>query len=236
MDAAGVDRVVLVPPSIEGGRNDLAIAAVRQYPGRFAIMGRLELDDPAARGRLARWREQPGMLGLRINFKSELKRLPDDPAFDWFWAEAAAASVPVFCSVMQADAGSVAVIARRHPGLRLTVDHLGIVSDKEKDEAAFRNLDTLLAIANCPNVAVKVSAMPCYASEDYPYRSLHPYLQRVHAAFGAQRMFWGSDLSRLRGPYRECVTLFTEHMPWLSPAELESIMGRGLCAWLDWPA
>lgn len=234
MDAAGVDRVVIVPPSIEGGRNDLAIEAVQQHPGRFAIMGRLELDDPAARGRLARWREQPGMLGLRINFKSELKRLPSDPAFDWFWIEAEQAGVPVFCSVTQADAHSVKTVAQRHPGLRLTVDHLGIVSDRQKDEEAFRNLDQLLAIADCGNVAVKVSAMPCYASEGYPYRSLHPYLRRVHERFGPRRMFWGSDLSRLRGPYRECVTMFTEQMPWLGAGDLEWIMGRGLCEWLDW--
>ncbi len=114
------------------------------------------------------------------------------------------------------------------------MDHLGIVSDKEKDEEAFRNLDQLLAIADCGNVAVKVSAMPCYASEGYPYRSLHPYLRRVHEHFGPKRMFWGSDLSRLRGPYRECVTMFTEQMPWLGAGDLEWIMGRGLCEWLDW--
>ena len=30
MDAAGVDRVVIVPPSWEGDRNDLALAAARR--------------------------------------------------------------------------------------------------------------------------------------------------------------------------------------------------------------
>ena len=34
MDAAGVDRVVIVPPSWEGDRNDLALAACRQHPAR----------------------------------------------------------------------------------------------------------------------------------------------------------------------------------------------------------
>lgn len=50
----------------------------------------------------------------------------------------------------------------------------------------------------------------------------------------AERMFWGSDLSRLRGPYRECVTMFTEEMPWLSARDLEWIMGRGICEWVEW--
>ena len=46
MDLAGVRRMVLVPPSWEGDRNDLALAAAQQYPDRFAVMGRLALRDP----------------------------------------------------------------------------------------------------------------------------------------------------------------------------------------------
>src|SRR5436190_3589456 len=40
MDAAGVARVVIVPPSWEGDRNDLALAAAQRHPDRFAVMGR----------------------------------------------------------------------------------------------------------------------------------------------------------------------------------------------------
>jgi len=41
---------------------------VRDYPGRFAIMGLLPLDQPSSRSRIATWRQQPGMLGLRYTF------------------------------------------------------------------------------------------------------------------------------------------------------------------------
>ena len=44
MDEAGVDRVVVVPPSWPGDRNDYALEAARRYPGRFAVMGRLPLE------------------------------------------------------------------------------------------------------------------------------------------------------------------------------------------------
>src|SRR6516225_3640254 len=40
IDAAGVARVVIVPPSWEGDRNDLALQAARLHPDRFAVMGR----------------------------------------------------------------------------------------------------------------------------------------------------------------------------------------------------
>src|SRR6266511_1361033 len=68
MDQAGVDRVVIVPPSWEGDRNDLAIAAAVAHPNRFATMGRLDPQNPQSRGKLKTWRKQPGMLGLRFTF------------------------------------------------------------------------------------------------------------------------------------------------------------------------
>ena len=74
MDEAGVDRVVIVPPLVEGERLDYAQEAVRRYPGRFAIMARIPLDKPDRAQRLATLRDQPGVLGVRFNF---LKRLVD---------------------------------------------------------------------------------------------------------------------------------------------------------------
>jgi hypothetical protein len=56
----------------------------------------------------------------------------------------------------------------------------------------------------------------------------------VVSAYGAARIFWGSDLTRLPCPYRLCVTMFTEEMRWLTSTELELIMGRALCEWLRW--
>jgi predicted TIM-barrel fold metal-dependent hydrolase len=46
MDEAGVDRAVIVPPSWPGDRNDYGLEAVKRYPGRFAVMGRIPLEKP----------------------------------------------------------------------------------------------------------------------------------------------------------------------------------------------
>ena len=37
-------------------------------PGRFAIMGRIALDKPDRAARCPTWRDQPGVLGVRLNF------------------------------------------------------------------------------------------------------------------------------------------------------------------------
>ena len=45
MNAAGVGRVVIVPPSLDGIRNDLGLAAAQAYPERFAVMGKIDVKD-----------------------------------------------------------------------------------------------------------------------------------------------------------------------------------------------
>ena len=234
MDEAGVSRAILVPPRVEGGRNDLSLEAARAHPGRFAVMGKLDQGAPDARDQLAAWRTQPGMLGMRFNLKGALEPLLTDGRMDWVWPAAERAGVPLYLQIVQAKAPLIGEAAARHPGLKVVLDHLAIASDAQKDEEAFAGLDHVLALAKLPNVAVKVTTLPNYTTDTYPYRRLHPYLRRVYDAFGPKRMFWGSDLSRLRGSYRECVTMFTEDMPWLSGDDLEWIMGWGVCEWLGW--
>ena len=129
MNAAGVHRAVLVPPGWEGARNDLALAAARAHPDRFAVMGRIA----------------PQLLS-------------------------------------------------KSPG----------------------GGDRLAQAAS------------------YPFRSLHTYIRQAYDAFGPQRLFGGTDLSRSPIPYRQHLTMFTEEIPWFSADDKAWIMGRGMCEWLGW--
>ena len=234
MDAAGVRRAVLVPPYVDCERNDLVLAAAQRHPDRFAVMGRLDLEAPGARTRIGGWRSQPGMLGLRCSFnRPELAAALIDGRADWLWEEAERAAVPVMALVPHAMLQRIDRVAERHPRLKLALCHFSLANDT-RDAQAFRDFDRLLALAARPNVMVKASALPCYTSDTYPFRRLHPYIRRVYDAFGPPRMFWGSDLSPLPCSYRQCITLFTEELPWLSAQDLEWIMGRGLCEWLEW--
>jgi predicted TIM-barrel fold metal-dependent hydrolase len=84
------------------------------------------------------------------------------------------------------------------------------------------------------NVAVKLSGAPSYSSHPYPYRNIHPYLRQIFDAFGPQRCFWGTDITRMPCSYRQCVTMFTEELPWLRGRDLELVMGEAICDWLGW--
>ncbi len=237
MDGAGVDRAVLVPPGWEGSRNDLALAAAHAHPDRFAVMGRIPHDRLSkSQGALVGWRKQPGMLGLRLAFNTpKAAAIFSSGKLDGLWNDAEAEGVPLMILVWHADVHFVDAIAAKHPGLRIVMDHLALKSS-QRDAEAFRDFDKLLAIAKRPNVAAKASALPSYTSDTYPFPSLHPYIRQAYDAFGPQRLFWGTDLSRSPIPYRQQVTMFTEELPWLTTDDKEWIMGRGICEWLGWPA
>jgi len=135
MDEAGVDRVV-VPPTLEGDRLDYAQEAVKRYPGRFAIMGRIALNDPTTARRFPTWREQPGVLGIRLNIAGEQAAWLTDGTADWFWLAAEKAGIPVmFLTTGQTH--QFARIAERHSQLVLIIDHMGVViGEREEQDGA----------------------------------------------------------------------------------------------------
>jgi L-fuconolactonase len=78
------------------------------------------------------------------------------------------------------------------------------------------------SLAALPNVTCKLSGAhttPARASD------LRPYYQTVLAAFGPDRLMFGSDwpVSTLAAPYRQVCDLYRELTAQLSPAEQEAI-------------
>jgi predicted TIM-barrel fold metal-dependent hydrolase len=236
MDEAGVNAAVIHPPGWDPNSAEMALQAVRDYPGRFAIMGALPLDNPQSRERIATWRQQPGMLGLRYGFLSDpMRRWLADGTLDWLWAAAEKAGVPI--AMLATDSlKEIGGIAERHPGLRLTIDHLGGRggTSKLKDAAAMTHIPDLLALATHPNIGVKATGVPHYSGEKYPFPALQPYLRQVFDSFGPHRMFWGTDITKMPCSWRQCVTMFTEELPWLKGRDLELVMSEALCAWWGW--
>jgi predicted TIM-barrel fold metal-dependent hydrolase len=233
MDEAGVDAAVIHPPGWDPKSTEVALEAARQHPKRLSILGRLALDRPESRKQIDGVKTLPGMLGLRFTFLlPHQKSWPMDGTIEWLWPAAERAGVPI---ALQAShfLPVVGKVAERHPRLKLIIDHLGRPS-RTQDEAAWATLSELLALAKHPNIAVKATGAPSYSSEPYPYRNIHAHLRRLYDAFGPDRLFWGTDITRMPCTWKQCVTLFTEELPWLTAADKELIMGGAICKWLDW--
>jgi predicted TIM-barrel fold metal-dependent hydrolase len=236
MDEAGVDRVVIVPPSWPGDRNDYAIEAVQRYPTRFRIMGKLPLQDQKSADLLAKWKDQPGMVGVRVLFNNP-QTIPwlSDGTVNWFWAAAEKAGLPLMFFA-PGFSSLVGPIAERHPGLTLILDHMNVTPAMVKDYKIDEGIGQTVALAKYPNVSVKVSASPGLSRETYPFRDVAVHVQRVFDAYGPQRCYWGTDMtnSYAKASYRQRITQFTEELSFLSESDKDWVMGRAIVQRLKW--
>ena len=197
-------------------------------------MARFEPMLSGARDFMPQCRSMPGVRGIRQSFhRSGLREMLLGNDVDWFWQQAHDLDLAVMVLALQKNMPRIGEIAARFPKVRIALDHMGL--HEGKDEEAFKHFDNVLALAKHPNISVKTSCLPLFTADAYPFRRIHGYIRKVYDAYGAQRMFWGSDLSRLPCSYWQGITFFTEELHWLKVSELELVMGRGLCQWSDWP-
>jgi predicted TIM-barrel fold metal-dependent hydrolase len=234
MDEAGVDRVVIVPPGLND-RNDYAIEAAKRYPNRFAVMGRIPLQDPKSAALLPKWKEQPGMLGVRVTFLGPAAAWLDDGTANWFWPAAEKAGLPVMFLAF-GMVSKFAPIAERHPRLHLIIDHMGANTPIAKEKRLPDVIGHAVALAKYPNVSIKISNLVSSSLEPYPFRDLNDHLRRVFDAYGPQRCYWGTDLTNqfARATWRQRITHITEELNFLSESDKDWVMGRAILERLKW--
>jgi predicted TIM-barrel fold metal-dependent hydrolase len=235
MDEAGVSRAMLVPPSWEGDRNDYAAESAAKYPDRFVVAGRVPLQTRLEPEELRAVCERFNLKGLRFTFArgASLNWMTDGTA-DWLWSAAQEINMPVFIYAPSLTE-QIDRVLTDYPGLRLTLDHFALNTvwrDDELDEP----IRQAISLARHPNLSVKASSLPSYVTDPYPFRSLHPRLRAVVEAYGPERVFWGSDVSRLTSTYRECVTYMSEALEFLDDKDFALVMGGAFSALVDWPA
>lgn len=213
MDAVGVDKAVLFPIEPEWGP-----WACAQVPERFAyvpmlrppgVLGGLDVADPGLPAQLARWAEDPACVAVRM-----MHTLPghlfqagaagpwvsDVDVYEPLLQGCLEHGLPLFMSTAGALDGPAEVL-RRHPEIVVIVDHLGLRQNPTfgLDTPPMRDLPGLLALAEHPTAHVKVSGVPTLSGGHYPFDDLWDGLEQVVAAFGAERLMWGSDISRVMG-------------------------------------
>jgi L-fuconolactonase len=236
MDEAGVDRAVIVPPSWPGDRNDYAIEAVKRYPTRFRVMGKLPLQDAKSLDLLPKWTEQPGMVGVRVIFNNA-QTIPwlTDGTADRFWPAAEKAGLPVMCFAPGRTA-MLGPVAEKHPQLTLILDHMGVTAAMMREGKLDEGIGHTVALAKYPNVSVKVSASPSLSREPYPFRDVAGHVKRVFDAYGPQRSYWGTDLtnSYAKASYRQRISQFTEELSFLGESDKDWVMGRSIVQRLKW--
>ncbi len=44
----------------------------------------------------------------------------------------------------------------------------------------------------------------------------------------------GTDSTQMPSAWQQCVTVFTEELPWLKGRDLKQVMSEALCNWVGW--
>ena len=172
MDEGGVDAAVIHPPGWDPNSTDMAFAGGAGLSGPVRDHG-CAAARPAGIARAHRGLARPAghaRPALRVPARSRRGSGWPTARIDWLWAEAEKAGVPI-ATLATDSLTELGRIAERHPGLRLTIDHLGGRGGLTtlKDAAAMTHMPELLALAKFPNVAVKATGAPGYSGEAYPY-------------------------------------------------------------------
>lgn len=233
MARAGVTGALLLGPTWEGARNDYVLETAAADPTRFGAICRWATGDPAEAERLAGWRQIKGMRAIRLSLnRGGVVGALAAARSSGFFAAAERYSVPL-CVYAPRRYDLYRDLIEAYPGLRITVDHAAV--DESDDRPLPEAAAALAELARYPGIAVKASALPCFVREERPFPSITEAVYRLVEAFGADRVFLGSDLSRLPVPYAELVDVFVHRLPELSATERAMICGRALATWLQWP-
>lgn len=234
LDECGVDAAIQVTPTIMGFDNDYGLAVAGRLPERLGVFGRFDTDASDTAGRLARWMAQPGALGVRLTFFGATAASPEGlRRLEPFWAACEDQAVPV--AVLAPDAlEELAAVAARHPRLRLIVDHLGLAVYEGSPDPLV-GWSHLAALAEQPNLRVKISTLVETSKEGFPFRDVHHRLAVAVELFGAERLIWASNHPVVLSAcsYREsleflgaCEFLDHDQLEWLTHRSLSEFLAE----------
>jgi predicted TIM-barrel fold metal-dependent hydrolase len=222
MERTGISYAVLVQSSAFGANNRYIVECLHRFPGTFRAIGLVHPLDTQAPRRLKEWASR-GVSGFRFHpvFFEDPSWL-DAPSSDRIWDAAEETDSILQFHVRPEHGPGLASIAARHPNVRVIVDHLG------KPDVSTEGSDRpILALAELPNVWIKIGDYQIASEMDYPWPDLKPFVRRLSERFGTERMIWGTGYAgRARlVPLEQAIELVTNHLD-LSQTAIEDILWR----------
>ena len=227
MELNGVAKTVLVQ-STATLDNSYVLECRQRFPGRLAVVCRVDVDDPAAP---TPWKAcampapRPCASATSTARRETTPWPSGGPPPDWACPSASAARPRVFAS------DEFAALVEELPNLTVIIEHLAgmgihaIGAPEMPPDDVFRQS---LTLARFPNTVMKIHGMGEISDPPFPYRNTPPYVRMAYDAFGPDRMIWGSDWPRVtnREGYRNSLRYTRQQMEeWCPQADLAKIFG-----------
>ncbi len=228
MDDHGVDWSVLVQTSWSTWDNGYIADSAARFPNRLIGHGLIDPQNPNNAEQARYWVKERGLAGFRFHpmyYPNEKILLTAQNQA--LWEELAALNVVIQFHLRAEQADQVAVIAQRYPHLKLIIDHMGY-PQSDAPPAAFQ---PIVDLAHYQNMYFKLSDVAGRSKQGFPYTDVHPFIQMLLNAFGAQRTVWGTGypghhrLKHKWPPLAEELRLIREGLPFLNAGDKERILG-----------
>jgi len=237
MDEVGVDGALLVSPiTMYQYDASYALDVYAKHPTRFRLIKPVDPSDPAVADTIADWAATTGAVAIRIMLNRVMSEDPADPGLNHVLATAARHALPVNL-LCWGRLDQAKQLAARNPNTTLVIDHLGLQQPFEPPAPinAFGDLPNVLALAELPNVSIKISGACTLSQQPFPYNDIWNPLARIFDAFGMNRCMWGTDWTRAIAllTYREGVEVFRV-ADRLSDSDKAALMGGTLQEIYDW--
>ncbi|RYZ36211.1 MAG: amidohydrolase [Sphingobacteriales bacterium] len=231
----GFDGCVVVQSNQTEEENDLQLLHAQQHPFIKAVIGWVDLQNPAVEERLAFYRSYPIMKGFRHILQGEPDRaLMLRPAFKngigLLQRYGFTYDILVFPDQLKYAAQLVAAF----PEQQFVIDHIAkpdiknaTSSDWEKD---------LRAVAANKNVFCKISGMVTEAEwKQWKNTDFKPYIDTVVDAFGTDRIMYGSDwpVCLVAGSYTAMLGIVQEYFAAFSETEQADFFGGNACSFYN---
>jgi L-fuconolactonase len=223
MRVNGVARTVLVQFIGYRWDNRYALDTMKKCAPAFMGVCRVNPTDPAAPDHLQNLTEQ-GFHGVRLSPAG-------DVAGDWItgglmpplWQRAQTLQVPMQIYAPITRMPDVLALIEKYPDLDVIIDHMADCSIDQPQE-----LDKLIALARFPRVFVKISHIWSISRQPYPWLDAQEYVKRLYAAFGPQRLMWGTDWPVCNGwtTYNRTLSVVRDDMAFLNEEDKSWILSK----------
>ena len=194
LDAAGVDRIVVVQAAWTLAETLFTIGLSTRFPWIAGIVGWVDPLSPSLAEEIAALMLTGRLKGIRPVNADDNRSIAWllDARLERCWSLMRDAGLVLDVLVQNPDEVPLVIhLARRHGDLQIVLDHCA-----KPDIAGGRYLpwaDDITELARLPNVACKLSGLLNSAAPGAGADALRPYAALVLGAFGGDRVLWASD-------------------------------------------
>ena len=230
MKQAGIGRAAIVHASTAYGYDNSYVADVAAaHREMFCYVGAIDVMADDARESVQYWVTQRGMAGFRI-FAAGASTMADD-AGAWLadpktfpaWEAADELGIPVCVQTRYRDLPLVKKLLDRFPNVTMILDHFA--QPPVSEGPPYAEIDDFFALAAYPNLHLKLTERNFFDLQHGKATS-QSFLDRTIAAFGSERIAWGSNYPSSDGMLIELRDLALRETAQLSEGDLQNIFSQ----------